>query len=74
MLRSLPYIALAAAAIAACLLGLSWLMSVWLGRHLSLGELALACALLVVVVAAAMSALRSRSRRKIEDMRDSALW
>ena len=74
MLRSLPYIALAAAAIAACLLGFSWLMSVWLGRHLNLGELAVACVLLLIVLGAAMSVMRSRSRRKIEDMRDSALW
>jgi hypothetical protein len=74
MLRSLPYIALAAAAIAASLLGLSWLMSVWLGRHLSLGELAVATVLLVSALAYALSVLRTRNRRKVQDMRDSALW
>ncbi|MDO8889734.1 MAG: hypothetical protein Q8M80_11295 [Hydrogenophaga sp.] len=74
MLRSLPYIALAAAAIAACLLGISWLMSVWLGRHLGFGELAVACVLLLIVLGGVLSVRRSRSRRKIEDMRDSALW
>ncbi len=74
MLRSLPYIALAAAGIALSLLGLSWLMSVWLGRHLSLGELAVASALLLVALGFGRSVWRSRSRRKIEDMRDSALW
>jgi NADH:ubiquinone oxidoreductase subunit K len=74
MLRSLPYIALAVAAIAACLLGFSWLMSVWLGRHLGFGELAVACVLLLVVLGVVVNVVRSRSRRKIEDMRDSALW
>lgn len=74
MLRSLPYIAFVAAGIAACLLGFSWLMSVWLGRHLGLGELAVATVLLLVAFAVGRSVWRSRSRRKIEDMRDSALW
>ena len=74
MLRSLPYIALAAAAIAACLLGFSWLMSVFLGRHLSLGELAAATVLLVAALAYGLSVLRVRNRRKVQDMRDSALW
>ncbi len=74
MLRYFPSIALAAAAIAACLLGFSWLMSVWLGRHLDFGELAVACVLLLIALGAAVSVRRSRSRRKIEDMRDSALW
>lgn len=74
MLRSLPYIALAAAAIAACLLGFSWLTSVWLGRHLSLGELAGATLLLLVALAYGLSVWRTRNRRKVQDMRDSALW
>jgi hypothetical protein len=74
MLRSLPSIALAAAAIAACLLGLSWLTSVWLGRHLSLGELAAATVLLLVALACGLSVWRTRNRRKVQDMRDSALW
>jgi HAMP domain-containing protein len=74
MLRSFPYIALAAAAIAVCLLGLSWLMTVWLGRHLSVGELVVAGVLLVAALVYGLSAWRSRNRRKVQDMRDSALW
>lgn len=74
MLRSLPYIALAAAAIAASLLGFSWLMSVWLGRHLSVGELVVGTGLLVVVLVYGLSVWRTRNRRKVQDMRDSALW
>ncbi|MFN7121600.1 MAG: hypothetical protein ACK4NM_06150 [Hydrogenophaga sp.] len=74
MLRSLPYIALAAAAIAVSLLGLSWLMSVWLGRHLSLGELSVATVLLVGALFYGLSVWRTRNRRKVQDMRDSALW
>jgi hypothetical protein len=74
MLRSLPYIALAAAGIAACLLGFSWLMSVWVGRHLSLGELALVTVLLVGAMVYGLSVWRTRNRRKVQDMRDSALW
>ncbi|MBT9464436.1 hypothetical protein [Hydrogenophaga sp.] len=74
MLRSLPYIALTAAGIAVCLLAFSWLTSVWLGRHLGWGELVVASLLLLVVLAVGRSIWRSRSRRKIEDMRDSALW
>ncbi|MDP2251910.1 hypothetical protein [Hydrogenophaga sp.] len=49
-------------------------MSVWLGRHLGFGELAVACVLLLIVLGGVLSVRRSRSRRKIEDMRDSALW
>lgn len=74
MLRSLPYIALAAAAIAGCLLGFSWLMSIWIGRHLSLGELAVSTVLLLAALAYGLSVLRLRNRRKVQDMRDSALW
>ncbi|QHE75058.1 hypothetical protein [Hydrogenophaga sp. PBL-H3] len=74
MLRSLPYIALTAAGIAVCLLAFSWLMSVWWGRHLGWGELVAASLLLMVALGVGLSVWRSRSRRKIEDMRDSALW
>lgn len=74
MKRSLPYIALAAAGIAACLLGLSWLVSLLLGRHLSTGEAITVTVLLLVGLGVALSAWRTRSRRKMEDMRDSALW
>lgn len=74
MLRSLPYILLIAAGIAACLLAFSWLMSVMFGRHLGVGELAVACVLLLGATGGVVSVWRSRSRRKIEDMRDSALW
>ena len=59
MLRSLPYIALAAAAIAACL---------------SLGELSVATVLLVAALVYGLSVWRVRNRRKVQDMRDSALW
>lgn len=74
MKRTLPYIALAAAGIAACLLGLSWLVSLLLGRHLSTGEAITVTVLLLVGLGVALSAWRTRSRRKMEDMRDSALW
>jgi ABC-type transport system involved in Fe-S cluster assembly fused permease/ATPase subunit len=74
MKRSLPYIALAAAGIAACLLGLSWLVSLLLGRHLSVGEAITVTVLLALALGFALSAWRTRSRRKMEDMRDSALW
>lgn len=74
MKRSLPYIALAAIGIAACLLGLSWLMSRLLGRHLSMGEAITVTVLLLVGLGFALSAWRTRNRRKLEDMRDSALW
>lgn len=74
MLRSLPYIALAAAGIAACLLGISWLMSVLAGRHLSWGELALFTFILVLGLGYGLSVWRTRNRRKVQDMRDSALW
>jgi hypothetical protein len=74
MKRSLPYIALAAAGIAACLLGLSWLVSLFLGRHLTLGEAITVTVFLLVGLGFALSAWRTRSRRKMEDMRDSALW
>lgn len=74
MLRSLPYIALVALGIAVCLLGLSWLTSLWLGRHLRLGEMIVVTLLMVAALAGALRVWRTRNRRKIEDMRDSALW
>jgi membrane protein DedA with SNARE-associated domain len=74
MLRHLPLIAIAAAAWTVCLLALSWLASVWLGRSLSTGELMLVGAALVVVVAVVVQGRLQRDRRKMQDMRDSALW
>ena len=74
MLRHLPLIAIAAAVWAVCLLALSWLASVWLGRSLSTGELVLVGAALVVVAVVVVQGLLQRDRRKMQDMRDSALW
>lgn len=74
MLRHLPLIAIAAAAWGVCLLALSWLASVWLGRSLSTGELVLVGLALMGVVAFVVQGRLQRDRRKMQDMRDSALW
>lgn len=74
MPRHLPLIALAAVAWAVCLMGIAWLGAAVLGRALSTGETVLVGVVLTVVVVIVVQARLQRDRRKIEDMRDSALW
>jgi membrane protein DedA with SNARE-associated domain len=74
MPHHLPLIIAAATGWAACLTGIAWIASVWLGRALSIGETVLIGAALGVVVAVVVQARLQRKRRKIDDMRDSALW
>lgn len=50
------------------------LAAAWLGRSLGPGELVLVGMAMVVPVALALHALQRRQRRKVQDMRDSALW
>jgi hypothetical protein len=49
-------------------------LQVWLERTLTLGEWVMAVLVGVVVIGMYMQGWRARSRRKLEDMRDSALW
>lgn len=74
MPRHLPLIAIAAAAWGLCLAVAVWLASVWLDRSLSLGELMLAGLLLLVPTVFIVQDRLQRDRRKLQDMRDSALW
>jgi membrane protein DedA with SNARE-associated domain len=74
MLRHLPLIAIAAAAWGLCLALVAWLASVWLDRSLSTGELVLVGVLLLVAAGFIVQDRLQRDRRKLEDMRDSALW
>ncbi|WP_439590674.1 hypothetical protein [Hydrogenophaga sp.] len=71
MSRSLILFALAWAV---CLLGLSWLAETGLGRSLSMGEWLLLGVVLSVLAGLAMRRYRQRHRRRLQDMRDSALW
>ena len=63
-----------AAVVAACLFVVSWIAQAWMGRALGVGEWAGLVVAGAVVVTARVKARRQRNRRKIEDMRDSALW
>jgi membrane protein DedA with SNARE-associated domain len=74
MSRSLTLFALAALAWAVCLLSLSWLAEAGLGRALSGGEWLLLGVLLSVLAGLAVRRYRQRHRRRLQDMRDSALW
>lgn len=74
MFRHLPLIALAAVAWAVCLMGIAWLGAAVLGRALSTAETVLVGVALTVLVVIVVQARLQRDRRKIEDMRDSALW
>ncbi len=74
MPRHLSLFALATLAWATCLVGLSWLAAAWLGRALSLAEWVLLGLALVVVLAVIVRGYRQRNRRRLQDMRDSALW
>jgi hypothetical protein len=74
MPRRLPLIAIAAAAWGLCLAVVAWLAPVWLDRSLSTGELVLVGVLLLVAAGFIVQDRLQRDRRKLEDMRDSALW
>jgi uncharacterized membrane protein (GlpM family) len=74
MPRYLPLIAIATAAWGLCLAVVAWLASVWLDRSLSIGELVLAGLLLLVPTFFIVQDRLQRDRRKLQDMRDSALW
>jgi len=75
MNRTLLSALIAAAAVAAvCMLAITWALQVWLERTLTLGEWVMAVLVGVVVIGMYMQGWRARSRRKLEDMRDSALW
>jgi hypothetical protein len=74
MPRHLPLIAIATAAWGLSLAVVAWLASVWLDRSLSIGELALAGLLLLVPTVFIVQDRLQRDRRKLQDMRDSALW
>lgn len=74
MPRHLPLIAIATAAWCLCLAVVAWLASVWLARSLSIGELVLAGLLLLVPTVFIVQDRLQRDRRKLQDMRDSALW
>ena len=74
MPRHLRLIAIATAAWGLCLAVVAWLASVWLDRSLSIGELVLAGLLLLVPTVFIVQDRLQRDRRKLQDMRDSALW
>lgn len=74
MPHHLPLIIAAAAGWAACLTGIAWVLSAWLGRALSIAETVLLGGTLGVVVAVIVQVRLQRQRRKLDDMRDSALW
>jgi membrane protein DedA with SNARE-associated domain len=74
MPRHLPLIALAATAWGLCLAVVAWLASVWLDRSLSIGELVLIGVLFLVAAVFIVQDRMQRDRRKMQDMRDSALW
>lgn len=74
MPHHLPLIIAAATGWAVCLTGIALLASVLLGRALSTWETVLAGGALLVVVALIVQSRLQRERRKLQDMRDSALW
>lgn len=57
-----------------CLAGITLLGSVLLGRALATWETVLIGAALLAVVVAVVQSRLQRQRRKLQDMRDSALW
>lgn len=61
-------------AMALGLLVLSWSVQAWLGRALTVGEWFAAGVAVVALVSFWIQARRQRDRRRIQDMRDSALW
>jgi hypothetical protein len=53
---------------------LSWLAEALLGRALGAGEWVLLGLFLVALTGVAVRRYRLRHRRRLQDMRDSALW
>lgn len=74
MTRALRPFLYALAGVAAGLLLMSWLTRAWLGRWLAWGELAGAGAVLAVLAFFWVRLQRQRERRRMQDLRDSALW
>lgn len=74
MTRSLTLFVLATLVWAVCLLGLSWLAEAGMGRRLSLSEWLLLGVVLAVPGGLAWRSHRRQHRRRLQDMRDSALW
>ncbi|MGE0100388.1 MAG: hypothetical protein AB7S86_18765 [Hydrogenophaga sp.] len=74
MTRSLTLFALVTLAWVASLLGLSWLAEAWMGRELSVGEWLLLGVVLSLLTGLALRRYRQHHRRRLQDMRDSALW
>jgi membrane protein DedA with SNARE-associated domain len=74
MHRHLPLIAIAAIAWSFCMGLVAWLAAVWLDRSLSIGELVLVGLLFLVAAVFIVLDRLQRDRRKLQDMRDSALW
>lgn len=74
MPRYLPLIAIATVAWGLSLALVAWLAAVWLDRSLSFGELVLVGVLLLVATVFIVHDRLQRDRRKLQDMRDSALW
>lgn len=74
MNRALRTLLFAVAVAAVGLLVLSWVVQAALGRMLTVGEWLAACVALAVAVSLWVQTRRQRDRRRIEDMRDSALW
>lgn len=74
MPHHLPLIIAAAAGWAVCLTGIALLASLLLGRALVMWEAVLVGGTLLVVAALIVQSRLQRERRKLQDMRDSALW
>lgn len=74
MSRLIHPFAVAVLAWSTCLLSLSWLAEAGLGRALSAVEWLLLGVVLTVLTGWALRRYRLRHRRRLQDMRDSALW
>ena len=74
MPHHLPLIIAAAVGWAVCLSGVVLLAAALLDRALSLWETVLVGGALLAVVAVVVQGRLQRQRRKLQDMRDSALW
>ncbi len=74
MFRHQRLFATAALAWALSLLLVAWVLGVWLNRSLGLAELMLTGLLLLLPVVFVVIDRLQRDRRKIDGMRDSALW
>lgn len=69
-----PILLVTAAVVAVVLFALSWVVQVWLERSFTGGEWAVVGATGVLAVAVYLQGRRQRERRKLLEMRDSALW